>query len=55
LGEIDDYGLTGFPSNKYIELVEITVNETSVSKSNNDVHQFGVQFSWRWQLGNLTP
>lgn len=53
LGEIDDNGLKRLVLDHDVELVEITVDQTDPSESNDHLHQFRLQESWRYVGGQF--
>lgn len=53
LREIDHDWVSGFASNKNIELIEVSVDESWMCEPHNEIHQLGVQFPGRryfWYL-----
>ena len=54
LREINDDGLSVLPSNENVELVEISVNESCSSETNEESHEFRVKGSRVVMLVDLT-
>lgn len=54
LREINDNRFSRLSTDKDVELVEVTMNEAGMSKSNDEIHQLRIQFSRGRQLGNLS-
>jgi hypothetical protein len=53
LGEIDDNRVTVVVADKDVEFVKIAVNESCLSKSNDEVHKCRIEFARGRYFGDL--